>query len=60
MPFTLLLVPGIELFAITEFHVRWRRLNCEFLNLEKYFQMSVQPKTAVKPPHAGTNFIPVL
>lgn len=36
MPFTLVLVPGIELFAITEFHVRWRRLNCEFLNLEKY------------------------
>lgn len=60
MPFTLVLVPGIELFAITEFHVRRRRLNCEFLNLEKYFQMSVQPKAAVKPLHADSNFIPVL
>lgn len=60
MPFTLVLVPGIELFAITEFHVRWRRLNYEFLNLEKYFQTSVVPKAAIKPPHADSNLIPVL
>lgn len=43
--FTLVLVPGIELFAITAFCIRRRTLNCEFfLNPVKYFRCLCSPK----------------